>query len=185
MRLLICMHSFNKLIYPSTWKFRVSATVALAKTGIKRLLPFSCSYLCQSTRIQSWTHTFLVSGHSFLPSWFLPNDADFGKIKRAKSINVSIFPADDQKSVIRQCNFNMLDMKEKFVDFDFSNFQNSLTFHKMNTSAEKFLIFQLKWMKVTKGKECVLEYRKTSNPNAEIKQIDFSKWCVFPLWSHS
>ena len=67
-------------------------------------------YMCQSTHIQSWTHTFLESGH-----WFLTNDTDFGKIERAKNKNVSIFSADDWKSVIRLFR--------------------RLTFRKMNTSS--------------------------------------------------
>ena len=33
-------------------------------------------YICMRTNIQSWTHTFLESGHSYLP-----NDTDYGKIE--------------------------------------------------------------------------------------------------------
>ena len=172
-----CLYAFLQSIDLSKYLEIHSFSYGCSGQNWNKTLITFFMYVCQSTHIQSWTHTFLESGHLFLP-----NDTDFGKIERAKNANVSIFTADDWRSVIRQCNFNILDMKGKFVDF--SDFQNSLTFREVNTASEKFLFSQLKWMRVTKGKECVLEYKTTNDPNAEIKQIDFSKQCGSPLSSH-
>ena len=56
--LLVCMHSFNQFISTNSWKFTVSETVAPAKAGIKRRLPFLCTCVNQLTfkveRILFW-----------------------------------------------------------------------------------------------------------------------------------
>ena len=94
--LLVCMHSFNKFISPNTYlEIHSFRDCCSGQTKNKTKVAFFM-YMCQSTHIQSWTHTFLESGH-----WFLTNGTDFGQIERAKNKNVSIFTADDWKIVIR------------------------------------------------------------------------------------
>ena len=61
--------------------------------------------------INSWTHTFLESGHSFLP-----NDTDFGKIENAKKKNIGIYSEEDWTVIIKGCNFNVTKMKGSFED---------------------------------------------------------------------
>ena len=125
-------------------------------------------HICQTTHIETWTHSFLESGHSFLP-----NDTDFGKIEKAKNKNLNIFTANEWKDIIKQCNFNVIEMKGKFLEF--SDLQKYHTYRKANADDEKFMWSHLKWMRVSKTDKSILEYKTTNDPVANTKKIDFSK----------
>ena len=54
----------------------------------------------------------MESGHSFLPNY-----NDFGKREKARNKNYNMFTANEWKDIIKQCNFYVIEMKGKFVDF--------------------------------------------------------------------
>ncbi len=69
-------------------------------------------YVCNSTPIQEWKHTYMESGHSFLP-----NDTDFGRIERLKNKqNVYTFSA--WVDLIEQCKFKVVIMRNRFLTFN-------------------------------------------------------------------
>ena len=92
-------------------------------------------YICQNANIQSWTHTFLESGHLFPP-----NNTDGGKIEKIKNKNMSIFTKGEWKEIIIQLNFNGFEMKVKL--YDFTGLQK-YTSRKLNSEIEKFLVVQI------------------------------------------
>lgn len=65
--------------------------------------------LFETTNIQSWTHTFLESGHSYLT-----NDTDFKKIQKNKDTNQSIFTKGEWTVIIKWCNFHDSEMQGRF-----------------------------------------------------------------------
>ena len=56
-------------------------------------------HICRTTEICEINHSFMVSGHSYLP-----NDADFGVIERAGNKTTEIFIPEQWCSVIEKCN---------------------------------------------------------------------------------
>ena len=125
-------------------------------------------YLVQTTNIRYWTHSFMESGH-----FYLPNDTDFGRIERSKKRAEYIFTASKWESLITKCNFAVTNMQGKFLEF--SDLQKNLTFRKCNENSEKFLISKVKWMKVTKENPEVLEYKISNDPNLSSMKINFAK----------
>ena len=125
-------------------------------------------YICMSTNIQSWTHTFLESGHSYLP-----NDTDFGKIESVKKKNVGIYTLSDWTSIIQMCKFNVIHMKDKFLDV--SKLQQFFTFRTVDTQGDKFSWLKLKWLKVSQENEGLMQFKYSSDPQEELRTIDFRK----------
>ena len=124
-------------------------------------------HFVQSSNRTSWTHSYLESGHSYLP-----NDTDFGRIERQKKKHLRVLTSDEWETLIKTCKFNVTNMHGNFKDF--TEAQKGLTFRKDNESSEKFLISQIKWMRVTESGS-VMEYKNTNDPAAPIMKINFKK----------
>ena len=125
------------------------------------------SHVCQETNIKAWTHTFLESGHSFLP-----NDTDFGKIEKKKNMRESIYTSSHWIKLISDCNFSVHNMKGKFLNLN--ELLKTRTFRQSNSEGEKFNWLKLKWLKMTKLNPDQMEYRSTHDKNSTTKIYDFS-----------
>lgn len=93
-------------------------------------------YICSTTPILEWRHTFLESGHTYLP-----NDTDFGKIEKKKNKEEGIYDFNQWVNLIKSCNFETILMKSKFKDF--SILSNHLNFSGSSSSGSK-----LKWREI-------------------------------------
>lgn len=123
-------------------------------------------HICNTTPVSSWTHSFMESGHSFLP-----NDTDFGKIERRKNYRQNIFDFSEWESLISECNFNIIKMADKF--YDISTLTKQHTFRSFNSNGEKFNWLKLKWLRISSDNS-IMEYKESCNADEEIKFIDFS-----------
>ena len=125
-------------------------------------------YICQSTHIKKWTHTFLESGHTFLP-----NDTDFGKIEKSKKSNLGIYTYDHWISLIENCHFEIVHMKGKF--FNMNDLQSALNFNTVNNVGEKIKWLDLKWLEIIKDNPFVMKYKSSSNLDEEPKTINLTR----------
>ena len=124
--------------------------------------------VCQTTNVKEWTHTFLESGHSYLP-----NDTDFGKIEKEKRKQLKIESFSQWKELIKQCKFEIIEMGGKFKDIN--QIQKNLTFRNMNSDKEKFSWLNVKSLRVEKANPGVMYYKCTHDPGSTFKTIDFNK----------
>ena len=123
-------------------------------------------YLCHTSPIKSWTHSFLESGHTFLP-----NDTDFGKIEKKKKDQIGLYCFEDYVSLIKKCKFNVIRMENKFKDF--AQLTNILKFRKFNESNAKFSWLQLKKLRVT-CENFVLQYKYSCREDEQWQSINLS-----------
>lgn len=122
-------------------------------------------HVVNTTPINEWTHTYLESGHSFLP-----NDTDFGRIERKKNSRKDICNFDEWKDVIKSCNFKV---KELDVIFDLKKLSNLYTFRNFNTEGEKFSWLEVKQFKI-ESESSIIGYKLSNHDSEALKKIDFS-----------
>lgn len=124
-------------------------------------------HICHCTPIQSWTHSFMESGHSYLP-----NDTDFGKIERKKKFRENIYNYEDWQRLIESCNFKTIGMEGRFRDV--SSLTKNLQFRTSDCDGNKFSWLKLKWLQVS-SENHIMKYKLSCSPDEPIKTIDFSK----------
>jgi len=115
-------------------------------------------WCCSHFNIDEWEHTYMESGHSFLP-----NDQNFGKIEQAKKRCREIFTMEDWIDVIgtaqRKNPFHVIPMREKFVNV------NALTasrkFAIKNDDGNKFSFLNMKWFLVNKNSD-IFHYKNSN-----------------------
>ena len=113
-------------------------------------------YVCYFFNIDCWEHSYMESGHSYLP-----NDRGFGVIsKRAKLIS-TVYDLDQWIDVIKTARvkdpFVIKEMAHKFVDVE--NLSSLRKYCPTATDApSKFNFLKLKWFRVKKNSDTV-EYR--------------------------
>ena len=83
-------------------------------------------FITNTTPIISWSHTFLKSGHSFLP-----NDTDFRKIEKKKNSRLGVFSYENWIDLIKSCKFDV-----NFLNFE--KIADGYKFKKTNTLGDKF-----------------------------------------------
>ena len=122
--------------------------------------------VCQNTPVETWTHSFLESGHSYLP-----NDVDFGKIERKKKYNSHIYDEIAWEELISECNFPIIKMEGKFKNL--SSLCQDHYFRSVDLQQDKFSWLKMKWLQVN-GENSVMSYRNSCNEEEPIKTIDFT-----------
>ena len=95
-------------------------------------------YYINESKLESWTHFYLESGHSYLP-----NDTDFGFIERIKNEREKISSFQEWVSLIeKKRNFEVILMDGKFREH--STLSTKFNFLKKNSSGEHFTWNDLK-----------------------------------------
>ena len=124
-------------------------------------------FIMNTTPITSWSHTFLESGHSFLP-----NHTDFEKIEKNKNTRFGVFSYENWIDLIKACKFDVLEMKDNFLNF--GKIADGFKFKETNTFEDEFPWLKLKWLRLTSGSD-FMEYKLSSDVNEDVQIIDFHK----------
>ncbi|KAF2366617.1 hypothetical protein FHG87_002624 [Trinorchestia longiramus] len=124
-------------------------------------------YVCGTSAVESWTHTFLESGHSLLP-----NDADFAKIEKSKKIKENIYDYDHWTLNMMECRFNILHMKNRFLKV--SQLTNLHAFREIDFYHEPFSWSDVKWLRVARG-NTVVEFKTSLVPDHPSRWVDLAK----------
>ena len=119
-------------------------------------------FICNMYGIESWEHSYLESGHSYLP-----NDRDFGTISKSARYVSAVYSVDQWIDVIENARkknpFKVVRMGDSFLNIDklirSRKFNNSLT-----NSSSKFNFLKLKWFRVTQNSNMV-EYVTSESSN--------------------
>jgi len=116
-------------------------------------------YLCNVKHIETWEHTYLESGHSYLP-----NDRDFSVIEK-KCKGKLVYGREDwfdlvSKAMVKQ-PFNVIDMNGKFINVD-QLVSNRAFCNSNTTDTEKFNFLKLKSFAVSKNSDKI-SYRTTNS----------------------
>lgn len=109
-------------------------------------------WLCDVKGFETWEHTFMESGHSYLP-----NDRDFSVIEK-KAKRKSIFSKQEWfalvKSAMTKQPFEVIEMKNKMKEVEILS--KSRVFKNTNTSdGNKFNFLQLRSFKISKHSSAV------------------------------
>ena len=112
--------------------------------------------------IESWEHSYLESGHSYLP-----NDRDCGTISKSARYVSAVYSVDQWIDVIENARkknpFKVVRMGDSFLNMDklirSRKFNNSLT-----NSSSKFNFLKLKWFRVAQNSNMV-EYLTSESSN--------------------
>ena len=167
--IMSCIYDFlmNSISLANYEKIHTFSDGCAGQNRNKTMISFM-SYIVETTNISEWTHSFMESGHSFLP-----NDTDFGRIERAKKRALNIFSPNEYKDLMISCKFSVTPMVGKM--FDFAQIQEKFTFRKNNTDGDRFFISKVKWMRISKFSSKVLQYKLSNSLNEQAKNFDFSK----------
>ena len=122
--------------------------------------------ICRNTPVEQWTHSYLESGHSYLP-----NDVDFGKIERKKKYRQNIYESIAWEELVSECNFAIIKMEGKIKEI--STLCQNHHFRSVNTRNEKFSWLKMKWFRVN-GDNSFIEYKNSCSETEEIKIVDFT-----------
>ena len=125
-------------------------------------------YICETTHIRTWTHTFLETGHSYLP-----NDTDFGKIEKMKRNTFGIYSVEQWAQMIKNCKFSVCQMKDKF--FDISKLRKCLKFTGNDSTGEKLKWHNLKWFETSKDTPYEIKFKYSNCTEETPKTIDLRK----------
>jgi len=143
-------------------------------------------WVCDTLGIDSWEHTYLESGHSYLP-----NDQDFSTIEK-KSKKQIIYTKEQWFNFIREAReklpFKVIEMKNKMLKFETlvknRRFNNSKT-----SNGEKFNFLKLKSFRVTKNSNLIYYTTMTDRQrylnNLEYPLIDVTQLKEVPSCSSS
>lgn len=108
-----------------------------------------------------YEHTYLESGHSYLP-----NDSDFGKFEGRKEKVQFICTDSEWAEHIQKDNlkepFKVIRMKGKILDF--KTLRKALTFCVYEIEGNSFCWMNLMWFHVAKRDRCI-HYKITLDPN--------------------
>jgi len=133
-------------------------------------------WCCDVFGIEEWQHTYMESGHSFLP-----NDQNFGQIQKTKLRERNIYSFDEWMGVIAKSQiknpFDVLKMGGKFLDLQ--QLTANCRFKPKSDDGEKFSFLDLKWICVRRGSE-VLEYRYSNSAVESVKYMTIKRKQPFP-----
>ena len=107
-------------------------------------------YMCHYFGISEWEHTYMESGHSYLP-----NDRDFAAIEKAAKRSTHIYSFEEWITVVKEARkakpYKIIEMNNKFIsvkDLIKTNKKMNIRFMKLNwfrvTNATKTVAFTLK-----------------------------------------
>lgn len=122
-------------------------------------------HICNTTPIKTWKHTFLESGHTFLP-----NDTDFGRIEREKKHRLGIYTYQDWEDIIKKCKFSTIHMKDNM--FDVTKLTANHSFRHSDLESNKFSWLKLKALEVN-SESAIMAYKFSSCKDERWKEIDF------------
>ena len=105
-------------------------------------------YVCYFFNIDCWEHSYMESGHSYLP-----NDRDFGVISKRAKMTSTVYDLDQWIDVIKTARvkdpFVIKEMAHKFVDVE--NLSSLRKYCPTATDApSKFNFLKLKWFESRK-----------------------------------
>lgn len=136
-----------------------------------RIIVATMMHLCKTKNLKTWEHTFMESGHSYLP-----NDRDFGLIEKAKKRRAGVHSPEEWVSLIEQARpkkpFQVIRMEGKMLDM--TVLCRNLTIRHKNTEGEPFSWLKLKWYQVN-AKDNTMLYKTSQSVNHAPKTVDFSK----------
>lgn len=118
-------------------------------------------WLCDTRGFESWEHTYMESGHSYLP-----NDRDFSVIEK-KAKGMMIHSKEEWMSLVQSSMvkrpFKIIDMHNKFLDVD--QLLSNRKYCNTKTTDKKFNFLQLKSFIVRKNSPTITYTTSTSGPH--------------------
>jgi len=134
-------------------------------------------FCCNEFGIDEWQHTYMETGHSFLP-----NDLNFAKIEQRKKREKNIYCYSSWIDVIKTSQiknpFKTLEMSGKFLDIN--NLTIDRKFKNTSDTGEKFSYLDLKWFCVQRNSD-IVKFKSSNNANEIEKQITFSRKSKLPM----
>ena len=126
-------------------------------------------WVCDNKNIKAWQHTYLESGHSFLP-----NDRDFGKIEQKKKQQLQIYSKEQYYTLISEAQpkrpLKIIEMNGSFKDV--KNLANNRKFPNIDSDDNKFQWTEIKWLKVKQQSDLV-EFKYTNKKDAASRFVTF------------
>ena len=146
-------------------------------------------YICHKYQIEEWEHTYMESGHSYLP-----NDRDFSSIEKKSKRTTHIYSMEEWIDLVKNARknkpYSIIRMKDRFFSLE-SLFKNhkkkiDISFMKLNwfrvNSSTKIVNYTLKEENQMKTcdlsncvgdlSECDLQPLSTSHPISSAKYAD-------------
>ena len=125
-------------------------------------------YIVHAYRLDSWSHSYMEAGHSFLP-----NDRDFSHIEKIKKEEERIYEPKDWIRLIRnKRNFKVIEMNGQFKKYD--SLESHFEFGKKNERGIDFKWTEMKSLRVANGSS-FLEYKTTVDENTPWERIKVLK----------
>ena len=125
-------------------------------------------FICENTHIKSWSHTFMESGHSFLP-----NDTDFGKIEKAKNCSTGLYSPEQWISLIENASYQVIPMKGKFLGVN--NLQSYLNFRALDNFGKKLSWLSLKKIQIRKDSPLTMKFKYTNDLDEQYRTINLRR----------
>lgn len=140
----------------------------------KTVLAFIVFFVNSNSNL-TWRHTFLESGHTFLP-----NDTDFGKIEKVKNRQtIGLYTLDHWIQLIKSSsNFDVTAMENKM--FDFSILCSKYNFKSKSSDGEKLKWRELRDFTVRSGNN-VIEFSYSHLPDAQVSTVNLGDYAAEPL----
>ena len=135
--------------------------------NVNKMLPSLFSYVCENTHVESWTHSFQESGHSFLP-----NDTNYAKISRAKHKCVAINTPDEWNALVRDCKFTVIPMKDRI--FNIRALPSYRYVEPRDSLGNVMYWLQVKWLQIIKNQEFILTFKNSNCPEDQIRCLDLT-----------
>lgn len=130
-------------------------------------------YVClTSPNVKTIDHKFLVSGHSFLP-----NDADFGVIEKAKPKTQEIFTPDAWYSFVRIAKRHRPYRVTEMERSDFKDFElkEQVVHLKLDVDNKKIEWLRIQWLQFRRDSPYEMFYKYTLEDEAHFLHANFKR----------
>jgi len=141
-------HSFSDGCTGQNWNKTMVYTMAYAVSKFKK----------------PWTHSFLETGHTFLP-----NDQEFAKITERRRKCLHVDSLEEYVTLIEACRYQVNRMENNF--YDYKGLQDLVSLKAEDDDNEKFLLSKVKWIKFVPEDPLVLRFRYTNDTNVPEKKL--------------
>lgn len=151
----VCSCIYKYLQDYDTEKIKYIKTFSDACGGQNKNKTIICffMYCCNKFNVESWCHSYLESGHSYLP-----NDRDFGQIAKKAKNSCTIYDLDQWINIIKTARkihpFHVTKMKGQFVNINALT-SNATYNNKHTTSTDKFNFSKMTSFTVSKNSNIV------------------------------
>lgn len=134
-----------------------------------------CNYIVSSNLsvVKEIHHTFLVSGHSYLPC-----DQDFGLVEKQKKFFRDIFVPDDWNKVVESARKRLPFKVIKMSSNDFYstvNLEKNLTNRKIFANKSKVEWLKIQWLLYKKADPFCIFYKYSNNDDVLFDSVNIAK----------